>query len=91
MSNNEYNRNILQEIRMCIDILDVPRLWGLALSDPPGVLNKMSIRQLGRKRIEKLNAYLRALDSKKLNENHGYELLLLSCIERELGAGMFVR
>lgn len=82
---------MLGSIKSAIDMLEIERLWKLAYGDPKGLINKISIRQLGKKRIEKLYTYLLALDKAQLAKNHSFELLLLTCCENELGVGLFVK
>lgn len=82
---------MLGNIKNAVDILDIERLWQLAYGDPRGVINKISIRQLGKKRIERLHAHLLALDKEQLAKNHSFELMLLTCCENELGVGLFKR
>lgn len=84
MANKDYNKIIITDIKYCIDNLDIDRLWELALTDPSAVFNKISARQLGKRRLVILKAYLYAFDVNKLNENHSFEMLLLSCIKQKL-------
>lgn len=89
MTGKEYNERILQEIKLCIERLDIDLLWQLALTDPPAVFNKISTRMLGKRRMERLQAHLCAMNEKILNEKHCFELLLLRCIDRDLRAVLF--
>jgi DNA polymerase/3'-5' exonuclease PolX len=75
---------VKDNVKNAIDNLDIDQLWRLAQEHPRGVLNKISVRQLGKRRIEKLHTYLSALDAEKLKEAHAFELLLFICAENEL-------
>lgn len=75
---------MLDSVKNAIDNLDIEQLWHLAQEHPRGVLNKISVRQLGKRRIEKLHTYLSALDANKLKEAHAFELLLFICAQNEL-------
>ena len=76
-------------MKIYIDALDMEGLWQLALADPPAVINKVSVRQLGLKRMERLHAHLSALNTVKLNENHSFELLLFNLTDKDVGSGVF--
>ena len=82
---------MIDEIKNAIDTLQIDRLYSLAQEDLKGVANKISTRQLGKRRMEKLHTYLVALDRKRLKENHAFELLLLTTVEKDLGVGLFVK
>ncbi|MCF8010216.1 MAG: hypothetical protein K9L17_03955 [Clostridiales bacterium] len=74
----------LENVKNAIDNLNMDELWRLALEHPRGVLNKISARQLGKRRIEKLYTYVSAMDTEKLKETHAFELLLYICAEKEM-------
>lgn len=81
----------VENVIRAIDTLDMEYLWKMALSDPVGVLRKISIRQIGRKRISSTLAHIKGMDHKSLESNKSFFLLVESLCYEELGSGMFTR
>lgn len=74
----------LNELIRAIDYLDMVFLFTLALEDTEGVIRKISIRQLGRKRIDKLHSHIAGMDQKKLLEHKSLLLCISSICAKEL-------
>lgn len=81
----------VENVCRAIDMLDMDYLWNLALSDPVGVLRKISIRQIGRKRITSLLAHIKGMEHKTLGANKSFYLLIESLCLEEIGTGMFTK
>lgn len=67
-----------------IAYLDMDFLFTLALEDTEGVIRKISIRQLGRKRIDRLHSHIAGMDQKKLRENKSFLLCIMGMCAYEL-------
>jgi hypothetical protein len=81
----------VENICRAIDYLDMESLWKLALVDPIGVLRKLSIRQIGKKRLSSLLAHIKGMEHKSLESNKSFFLLVETLCLEELGSGMFTK
>lgn len=81
----------VENVCRAIDTLDMDYLWKLALIDSIGVLRKLSIRQIGRKRLSSLLAHIKGMEHKSLETNRSFFLLVEALCLKELGSGMFTK
>lgn len=83
------NTDKLDNLIGAIDYLDMDFLFTLALEDTEGIIRKISIRQLGRKRIDRLHSHIAGMDQKKLVEHKSLLLCISSICAKELTAKMW--
>lgn len=74
----------INNLLRAIDYLDMDFLFTLALEDTEGVIRKISTRQLGRKRIDRLYSHIAGMDQKRLRENKSFMLCIMGMCAGEL-------
>ena len=79
---------MLSDIKQAIDNRDMQGLYQLALLDPLSFFGKLSVRQIGKLRIEKLQAMLEVMTNDQINKDK-FAQLMLARIANDLGKGMF--
>lgn len=70
----------LEKIKEAIDCMDMDRLWKLTTEDPAGVFGKISVRMVGKKRVQALYHYLLGSDT----TGKTFEALLRAKVKKEL-------